>query len=480
MKIVLFALNSSFVHTNLAIRCLKDYIDKNSLKKHDVLLVEKNHKDKFDEILHSLHECNADLYGFSCYIFNIDEIIQIAKSLKKLLPNSKIVFGGPEVSYDADELMKINPFIDNVICNEAEQSFLDFVNNDDNKKIIVSQPFSKFENQDFLYDDEFKISGNIAYYESCRGCPYNCSYCLSSTTKGIRSKTSQKTLDDLYEFEKFGSKIKIIKFVDRTFNFDIERAKIILNGLTDIKYSKIYHMEMRPELFDDEMFEILARFPKDKLQLEIGIQSTNKKTLEAIDRPSDINKAISNMKRIRISNNIKIHCDLIAGLPFDNINTIRQSYNDVFFACDELQLGFLKMLKGSKIRKQADKFNYIYNDKAPYEVLSNDCISYEMMFKLKRIAALTQRFKNSMHFKKSCEYIVSFNISPFDYFYGFNEYIGEHISHLSQHEAFRKFFEYSSFNIKNSISVDEWDKFIKILCEEYKQCLNKNAPEYFC
>ncbi|MFA5340640.1 MAG: DUF4080 domain-containing protein, partial [Clostridia bacterium] len=224
---------------------------------------------------------------------------------------------------------------------------------------------------------------------------------------------------------------------------------------------------------------ILKIYPKDKLQMEIGIQSTNHKTLEAIDRPSDIRKAIENMKMLKGFGNIKIHADLIAGLPFDDISAISKSFDDIFHVCDELQLGFLKLLKGTKIRDQEAEYSFKYNEEAPYEVYENCFLSFDEIFLLKRIAALTERYKNSRHFINSCEYIISFSASAFSFFKGLDKFINCNISAVSQHEAFRYLYEYSSFFIKKDINENDWDVFITGIQKDYMKCLNRKAPKNF-
>ena len=478
MKAVLFALNSSYIHTNLAVRCIKNYVEYKLPGKHEIIILERNLKDKSDEVLYALYSMKAQVYAFSCYIFNIREMISYASNLKSLLPESKIIFGGPEVSYDAEKLLNSNPFIDNVILNEGEEVFVNYLEEINHDKIIDGQIFKDFSKQGIQYRAGESMTGNIAYYESSRGCPYKCSYCLSSLRVGIRSKTALSTLKDLIEFERY-SNITIIKFVDRTFNYDIKRANEILKGLLDEKYTKIYHIEIRPELFDDEMFDILRKFPKNKLQMEIGIQTTNDKTLNAIDRPSDIKKTICNMEKLRNLKNIKIHADLIAGLPYDDLSSFKKSFNDIFYVCDELQLGFLKLLKGSKIRKQQNIFSYKYNYEAPYDIFENDFLSFDEIYKLKRIAALTDRYKNSLHFIECLDFITRYFSSPFDFFAGLDEFINYHISAISQHEAFKVLFEYSKIHIKVNMNDDEWLNFIKYLRADYFRCLNREAPKYF-
>ena len=475
MKVVLFALNSSYVHTNLAVRCLKNYAEQQLPDKHEIIIVENNLKDKFDEVLYSLYSLKADVYAFSCYIYNIREILFYAGGLKSLLPDSLIILGGPEVSYDAEDLLKNHTFIDYVIINEGEEVFAEFLEKGSDEKIIDGKIFGKFTQTGIQYSVNETISGNIAYYESSRGCPYKCSYCLSSRISGIRAKTVSHTLQDLLEFEKF-STVSTIKFVDRTFNYDMKRAKDIFQGLLSEKYTKTYHMEMRPELFDEEMFCILEKFPKGKLQMEIGIQSTDNKVLLAIDRPSDIEKAIRNMKKLRKLGNINVHADLIAGLPYDDISSVRESYNSLFYVCDRLQLGFLKLLKGTKIRKEKDKYAYKFNMNAPYDVYENRFISFDEISSLKRVAALTERYKNSVHFERTIEYITGFSLSPFDFFVGLDRHINRHISSVSQENAFKALYEFSKKEIKSGMTDKEWSDFIDYLKEDYSGCLNRQAP----
>jgi radical SAM superfamily enzyme YgiQ (UPF0313 family) len=448
LKAVLFALNTSYVQTNLAVRCLKKYIDTVKGKEEDVSveIIERNLKDKTDEIIHALYDQHADVYGFSCYIFNIKEMLRFASDIKKLLPKSRIVFGGPEASYDCEDILSRYAFVDNIIAGEGEKAFYDLLKGHTAERIIHAGKYTDFLLQGNMYDNETGFKGNIVYYESSRGCPYNCSYCLSSAVKGVRAKSTEKTLSDLLSFENMNNDISIVKFVDRTFNFDKERTKSILNGLLDSKYTKCYHMEIMAELLDDEIFDILKRFPKGKIQFEAGIQSTNPETLQAVNRNGRTEKALSNIRKVKDMGNIKIHCDLIAGLPFENMESFRRSFDMTYDVSNELQLGFLKLLKGSKIREETEKYGYIAEDEPPYEVLANNHISFDDMFRLKRMAALIERYKNGKGFTDSMDMLISYFLSPFDFYYDLDKHIGRHVSELSQHEAYKCLFMFTEKN----------------------------------
>jgi len=480
LKVVLFALNTSYVQTNLAVRCLKKYIDakKENAADISVVIIEKNLKDKTDEIIHALYDQRADIYGFSCYIFNIKEMLRFASDIKKLLPKSLIVFGGPEVSYDCEDIISQHGFIDNIIAGEGEKVFYDLLKGNTAGRIIHAGKYTDFISQDTMYDNETRFKGNIVYYESSRGCPYNCSYCLSSTVKGVCAKSTEKTLEDLLRFESLDDNIAIVKFVDRTFNFSKERTKAILIGLLDSKYTKCYHMEIVAELLDEEIFDILKRYPKGKMQFEAGIQSTNPKTLEAVNRNGSTEKALANIRRIKDMGNIKIHCDLIAGLPFENMESFKRSFDMTYDVSNELQLGFLKLLKGSKIRKEMDKYGYIVEDDPPYEVLANDFMSFDDMFRLKRMAALIERYKNGKGFKDSMDMLISYCISPFDFYYDLDKQVGRHISELSQHEAYKNLFLFTEKYIKKTISERKWSEYIICLRNDYQNSMNRDSPGY--
>ncbi len=433
MKITLFALNSSYTHTNPAVRALAL-----SLSRHgeSVNIAEYCLKDERLIVLYDLVSRDSDIYGFSAYIWNITELLEYAAELKKLRPGCHIIFGGPEVSFENEEFIKANPFVDTVICGEGEKTIIDICKSPDEYigKVVKGEPYEGFTNEGILYDI-YPATGDILYYESSRGCPYKCSYCLSSMSHGIRAKSVEKTLEDLLCFEKQEPRPKIIKFIDRTFNYDIERAKSIWRALTTEKYTLKYHFEVCADLLDDESIEILSKMPKGKIQIEAGIQSTNSETLEAINRKTDNKKAIDSLVRIRNHKNIHIHADLIAGLPYEDFDSFSKSFDDTVKCCDKLQLGFLKMLKGSKTRLSASEHQYVYLDKPPYTVLANNYISYEEMHTLNKIAAVIDRFYSSDSFAFTMQYVIEHSRSPFLFFKELTFSLPKPIKEMSQHHC---------------------------------------------
>jgi Fe-S oxidoreductase len=452
LKVVLFALNSSFIHTNLAVRCLYRSLSDSGI---DTVVIEKNLKDNRNKVLYELYNAHADIYGFSTYIWNVDEMLSFAEDLKSLLPQIKIIFGGPEVSFEEN----VPLFIDHIIKGEGENVIADLCLNPANYgKIVQAERYDNFINEGILYDSVPVTQGDMLYYESSRGCPYNCSYCLSSTIKGIRMKSAQKTLDDLKQFETLPNKIKVIKFVDRTFNCDIRRAKYIWHELLGDEYMLKYHFEICADLLDEESFMILAALPKDKIQLEIGIQSTHIDTLSAINRKSDVNRALRNLERLNSFGNIHIHADLIAGLPYETYDIFKKSFNDVYGKCDMLQLGFLKLLKGTCIRSNADKWGYKFTNKAPYTILSNDFISYGELMKLKEVESVLNRFGNSGRFSKSIPYMITLSPSPFDFYEKLADFL-INTPNFSQIKAYELLYSYAEAHI-NEVDIDMLKSFL--------------------
>ena len=415
LKITLLALNSSYSHTNLAVRCIKKSLNDAGYLAN---FLEFNLKDKRGAILSALFNSGAAVYGFSTYIWNRHEMLSLASDLKKLCPASKIVFGGPEVSYDVESLLSDNQFIDCVITGEGEAAFVEVAriveSGGELPRVIDGTEFSGFERAGILYNDDEKTAHKLTYYESSRGCPYRCAYCLSALSGRVRAKPAEQVLSELLEFEKF-SDIKVIKFVDRTFNFDKKRARIIWNGLLDARFTRCYHFEICGELLDEEDFELLSRFPKGKVQLEIGVQSTNPGTLERVGRKTNIPKLLSAISRLHSFGNMHIHADLIAGLPGESFKRFGESFDDLFGRCDMLQLGFLKLLRGSRLRNEVCSFGCIYSDEPPYEVLATDAISFNEIELLHRIDDISDRYFNSGAFDRARSILIKSLDSPFEF-----------------------------------------------------------------
>ncbi len=448
MKTVLFALNGSYSHTNLAVRAIGACLTQSGIQ---TCIIEKSLKDTRLSVLESLVRESADVYGFSVYIWNVSEMMQFASELKVLLPNTVIVFGGPEVSFEDESFFEAHPYIDYLIAGEGEDAFPMLCHSLEKgempPKIIMAYPYEKFTEGGIFYDEIGDKPKGLVYYESVRGCPFSCAYCLSSVHEGMRAKSVEKTLYDLLQFEQFDG-IRTVKLVDRTFNFDRKRANVLWKTLSDEQYTKEYHFEVSAALLDEEAFSVLEQVPKGKFRLEIGVQSTNSATVMAIDRRLDTEKTLLALQRLHQKGNLHLHADLIAGLPYEDFQTFATSFDDVYGICDVLQLGFLKLLKGSKMRREASKYGIVYSPFPPYQVVKTDVLSFEEIMMLHAVDALNDRFSNSGKFSYTFPYLPLASGSPFRFFEGLahfaeERYACKEISKLAQVEAFRLIFDYA-------------------------------------
>ena len=443
MKVVLFGLNGSFSHTNLAIRRLRPALEAEGF---DVKLVEAGLRDADSAILETLVDENADIYGFSAYIWNIKRLLPIAEDLSSVLPNAFIVFGGPEVTYSTERFEDAG-FIDCIIKGAGESALPSVCRSLKEGKNIPriidggKTPLS----EGILYRMDEHIKTTL-YYESAVGCPYSCAFCLSSATCGVEAKSAETTLSELLEFEKLEGDF-IVKFVDRTFNFNIKRANAIWRGLLDPKYTKRYQFEICAELLNEESFEILGKFPRGRVQLEAGLQSTNEKTLAAVARHLDSKATLDACRRIKEQGNVHVHVDLIAGLPFEDYESFKKSFNDAYPCGEQLQLGFLKLLHGTALRNKADEYGYRFTADPPYTVLSNNWMSYKEIRRLDAIADLVERYGNSGHFSRCLEYAMPYAASPFDFYEGLLDFInvrdGRNIRRIGQNDAYELLYSYA-------------------------------------
>ena len=463
MKIVLFALNGSYSHTNLAVRAIGV-----SLKRagEDVIIVEKNLKDTRLSVLEELVSHNADVYGFSVYIWNAQEMFAFASELKALLPNALTVFGGPEVTFENEDFFRMHPEADVILAGEGEDAFVSLVRSFEKgelKKstVIMAQPYRGFKESGIYYDEIGDTPHGLVYYESVRGCPFSCAYCLSSREEGIRAKSAEKALEDLFKFERF-SDIRTVKLVDRTFNFDRERAKKIWRALSEDIYTKEYHFEVSAALLDEESFDVLANVPKGKFRLEIGVQSTNAETVKAISRALDTEKTLKALERLHEKGNLHIHADLIAGLPHENYASFAKSFDDVYGKGNVLQLGILKLLRGSRMRREAQRYGIVYSPNPPYRVLRTNVLSFEELMRLERIDGLNDRFSNSGKFDRTFPYLPKACGSPFGFFEEICDFAEERfsckeIARLPQTEAFRLLWEYAVYlnETKKTLPLEE-------------------------
>lgn len=432
-KNILVGINSKYVHTNLAVRYLKGFTEANSDVK--IEIYESNINNNLMKIIRDIAEKEPEKIFFSTYIWNKEIVFKITKELRKALKDSKIILGGPEVSYNPIEVMKENHEIDGIIIGEGEKIILNYLTKDikDVKGIYYREDgeikFNGYEelieNLDivpFPYtDEELKDIHKIIYYESSRGCPFSCSYCMSSIDKTVRHFSLERTKKDLKKFIDAGT--KLVKFVDRTFNLKKERYLSIWQFLLDNYRENItFHFEINANIFDDEVLEFLKKVPRRFFQFEIGVQTINPKSMENIKRNNILDKLSHNVKYI--NKNIHLHLDLIAGLPYEDYESFGKSFDYVYdTGCEMIQLGFLKILKGTEMVNNVEKFNYKYLDFPPYEVLSNDFISYKEICRLKDIEEAVDLYYNSNKFKYSVKFIIdNFYESPFKFFEAIGDY----------------------------------------------------------
>jgi len=460
MKTVIFALNSSYSHTSLAVRALARGMERRGLY---CEIIEKNQKEKRAAILSALVGAGADIYGFSAYIWNISDMCAYASSLKKILPGAKIIFGGPEVLFAGEDFLCENPAVDYIIRGEGEDAFPELcakIERGESCERITDAPyFRNFTESGIYYGEVGETPHGLVYYESVRGCPFACTYCLSSVTeRKIRAKSAEQTLCDLRGFEKFDD-IKTVKFVDRTFNFDRERAKTIWRGLCAAEYTKEYHFEICASLLDEESVELLCDAPKGKFRIEVGLQSTNSETLKAIKRTLDVKKTLENTRRVYESGRVCVHLDLIAGLPYEDYASFGRSFDDAYGLCDELQLGFLKILCGCEMEKNAARYGIVYSQEAPYEVLKTKYISFAELMKLKLTDELNDRLSNSGSFKNTFPWLPLVYGSAFVFFEKLGEFFeekyGKHhdLAKLSQVNTFLLVLEFAEKTLPDAFEV---------------------------
>lgn len=438
MKIILSTLNAKYIHTNLAIRYLKQVL--NPLGQ-QVELQEYTINHHLDYIISEIYKSQPELICFSCYIWNIEMTLEIANTIKKIMPDTLIVLGGPEVSYGTKELMTKYDYIDLVIMGEGEGALYWLVQKllDDGDytelpgvayrargQVFVPEgpPLTvSLEEVPFPYTGEALSPDKIIYYESSRGCPFNCQYCLSSANQGVRYLPLDRVKKELLYLMEAG--VRQIKFVDRTFNARKEFAlEIIRFIIAHHRGGTNFHFEVTADRIDDEIMEALQSAPVGLFQLEIGVQSTNEETLRAIDRRVNFERLKDRVGTIASFQNIHQHLDLIVGLPFEDYYSFRKSFDDVFaLRPQKLQVGFLKLLKGSGLRAKAQEYGFVYQDKAPYEILETSVLSFGEISRLKGIEEMVENYWNSGMFKTSIEVLIhNFYQSPFRFFEGLWRY----------------------------------------------------------
>jgi radical SAM superfamily enzyme YgiQ (UPF0313 family) len=420
MKTVILSINSKYIHTLLAPRYLKA-----NCVGLDVEIIESNINVRLFDLLSEVYLFNPDVIAISCYIFNIEFVRNFLAEIKSILPDVTIILGGYEVAFDEKRYL---PLCNYIIKGEGDLIFNELLHDIKNntkkfKKIIEAGTIKNLNDIITPFSEEYCLLGKdkILYMETSRGCPFCCSYCMSANTHGVRTFGLDRIFNDLNKIMKYQP--KQIKFVDRTFNYDIKRAiKIFEFIITNFSNSKTnFHFEMAPELFNEEMFNILLKAKKGLFQFEIGIQSYNKDTLKNVGRNANIDVIEANITKLIEIENINIHVDLIAGLPLENLDSFIKGFNRLFLLKpDCLQLGFLKILKGSLIYNQ--KSDFITYTTPPYEIISTPMLSFNEILKLKTAEEKLELYYNSGRFNNSIDFLIPNHISPYSFFYEIGEY----------------------------------------------------------
>ena len=563
MRFLLCGINAKYIHSNLAIFSLKAYADRKKIPGAEIILKEYTINNYVEDILQDLYEEKADVVIFSCYIWNISFVRELAAELKKVSPDVKIWAGGPEVSYAANKFLMENPTFDLIMQGEGEEVFSELIrltveekcrikdvykqseskkvlseivekrysierkqavkeekdiedkhfagednvyptnyidmsklqklqgiavrdfsgeaalgnaeSNIGNKTKIINTGFATLMDMDtipFVYEDFHLFEHKILYYETSRGCPFCCSYCLSSVDKTVRFRSLpivKKELDAFLE-----AKVPQVKFVDRTFNCNRQRAIDIWsylvehdNGITN------FHFEISSDLLGEEELELFAKMRPGLIQLEIGVQSTNGETVDAIHRHMDLDKLFHYVDSVHELGNIHQHLDLIAGLPYENYERFGCSFDDLYaHEPDQLQLGFLKVLKGTMMEEEVKKYSILYRNQPPYEVLGTKWLSYDEIILLKGVEELVELYYNSGQYTLTLKYAVPFFESPFRFYEMFSAWYRGKGYHKLNHNRLEKYNILREF-LREHIDENEWDTLDEIML--YDMYLRENV-----
>ncbi len=512
MNIALVTLNSKFIHSGLSTWCLKAGVDAFCKSKHNCRVFEATVNSQPDDLIRKLIDFMPDIIAFSCYIWNTSKIFDICSILSKNI-NCRIVLGGPEAEYRQEEILRNFSFVDYICSGEGEWSFsslIDALSGDkeisDSEGVsyracenIVTIPARKISDtppSPYCLEYFDSLQGRIAYIEASRGCPYRCSYCLSGRLNTVRYFDFQSVCKNILALSESGT--KTVKFIDRTFNANGAKAnrilRFILENFSDKAEELCFHFEIAADILTDETVEILSEMPVGLCQLEIGIQSFNEKTLEGVNRKSDLKKLYENIKRLVALKNMHIHIDLIAGLPFEDINSFENSFNNAYsLKASMLQLGFLKMLHGSEIRENADEYEAEFSTEAPYEIRSNKWLSHDDILHLKCCEDALDRMYNSSRFLITINYLLNeTGWTPFELFLRFGEsadFTGISLSDFSE-RIYTFFSEYADkqklreailcdlncldVNIHIPDCLKAYDKNYKTIKKHFTEKLQKN------
>ncbi|HHU91302.1 MAG TPA: DUF4080 domain-containing protein [Clostridiaceae bacterium] len=482
MKTLLIAINAKYEHESLAVWCLNAACHRHHIT---TKVQQYSINDSMQRIWASILEETPDVAAFSCYIWNRELIVKLIGDLKKARPECTIIVGGPEVSYDGSE-KEFHPIgADFVVKGEGEERLplilraIAEQNLNHAKEILEKSVVCTKRDYASPYTAEYlkRIKDRIAYIESSRGCPYRCSYCLSSESTKLEYYPVEIIKEDIRKL--VNARAKVIKFVDRSFNVNEEHSLKIWDFIREFENERItFHFEINPDILTKRQMDSLLAMPAGLVQLEAGIQSVNPKTLEAVSRVMKVEKAVENLKTLMSKGNLHIHVDLIAGLPYEDMDSLRESFNTIYqIGAHHLQLGFLKLLHGTRVRREADSHGYKYRDYPPYEVIENKYISSAEMLEIKDIEEALDRTLNSGRFTSTLKYLENYFAEPFYLYKGFAEFLKSR-GRLYQPIAAAKLFEYlRNYALQiDGINKLELDSFIAL---DYA-CSIKNTvlPEF--
>lgn len=477
MKVLLTAINAKYIHSNLAVYSLKANC---GVYESQVKLMEYSINQYAEEIFQSLYREKADVICFSCYIWNIDIIGQVAGWLSQVAPGVQIWLGGPEVSFDVAERLDSWNFVNGIMYGEGEDTFREMMacwNGEKNLEDVLGighrQPdgkvhvhfprdFVNMSQLNFVYKRPENFKNKIIYYETSRGCPFQCSYCLSSVEKKVRFRDLELVKRELQQFIDW--EIPQVKFVDRTFNCRREHSMEIMRFIKAHDKGKTnFHFEITADLLTEEELDFMAGLRPGLIQLEIGVQSTNPETIKEIRRKVSFERLKEIVQRIHAGKNIHQHLDLIAGLPFEGLERFKQSFNDVYgLKPEQFQLGFLKVLKGSYMREKAADYDLIYQPEPPYEVLSTRWLSYDDILVLKGVEEMVEVYYNSRQFENSLDWLEGYFPSAFAMYetlagyYEAKELNGISHSRMARYEILLDF-------VKEILNIEETRVFTQIL-----------------
>ena len=498
MKILLAACNAKYIHSNLAVFNLKSYAREYGSR---ILLREYTINQQKDDILKDIYRSHPDVVCVSCYIWNITFVKELMQDLKKILPEVPFWAGGPEVSYDAEEFLQKNPAFYGVMLGEGEETFLELVRHYEEGSVSLEniagivyreengslhnngwRPIMDLSQVPFAYEDLEDFRNRIIYYESSRGCPFSCSYCLSSVDKKLRFRDLSLVKKELQFF--LDHQVPQVKFVDRTFNCKHDHAMAIWqyikdhdNGVTN------FHFEISADLLREEELQLMKTMRPGLIQLEIGVQSTNPQTIRAIHRTMDFEKLTEIVNQIHSFRNIHQHLDLIAGLPYEDYDSFHRSFNDVYaLHPQQLQLGFLKVLKGSHMKEMAQDYGIVYKEQEPYEVLGTKWLPYEDILRLKMVESMVEVYYNSGQFQNTLDYVETLFTDPFTLyeklgaFYEKKGYTEISHSRMRRYEIFLEFAEEELGKVSSAQGTTQCEKIAD--CMVYDLYLRENLKSH--